>query len=514
MKFNNLFISSVSACFELCNTAPYYAEQSYDVELNGKKVLSSVKTNVFSLFDLEPDTEYEVSVGADTCRFKTSVESAALNVKDFGAKGDGKADDTISIQNAIICCPAGGRVKVEAGTYIVGPITLLSDITLELCEGAVLLGKTNESDYPVLPGEIHDAATGREIQVSTWEGDPFPCHQSFINAYSAHNIKVVGRGVIDGNAQNSTWWINPKQRKIGRPKLVFLNQCEDVIFHGITGRNSASWNLHPFFSKNISFYDTAVEAPSNSPNTDGSDPESCDHVNYIGVRFSVGDDAIAIKAGKMYMGMKYQTPADHHVIRNCLMEYAHGGVVLGSEMSGGVRNLTVSQCYFLHTDRGLRIKTRRGRGKYAIIDNMEFSNIMMDNVKTPFVINMYYFCDPDGRDEWVQKKTASPVDDTTPYIGSFVFKDIECKECEWAACYAYGLPEQPIKSVSFENISFNFKEDAGKGQPAMMEGCAEDTSRLGLYFNNVEKISLKNVSIEGQDGDSFIFENVGTKEIK
>ena len=503
MKFHNLYVSSVSACFELENTAPYYAESEYDVTVNGAPALMGVRTNVFSLFDLKPDTEYTVAVGEDAVTITTKKETACVNVKDFGATGDGVTDDTVAIQSAILVCPKGGRVLVPAGTYYVRPISLKSHMTLELKEGAHLLGDIVEEHYPLLPGELTDAENGEAIQISTWEGNPFVCRQSFIGAWHAEDITIVGKGIIDGNAQNSTWWNDVKKRKIGRPRLVFLNQCRDVTFHGITGRNSASWNFHPFFSKNVFFYDITVQAPKDSPNTDGTDPESCDNVKYIGVRFSVGDDAIAIKAGKMYMGMKYKTPATNHLVRNCLMEYAHGAMVLGSEMSGGVKDLTVSQCLFSHTDRGLRIKTRRGRGKYAVIDGVEFSNIRMDNVMVPIVMNMYYFCDPDGHEEIVWSKEHHPVDDTTPYLGKFTFRDMVCTDCEWAAAYAYGLPEQPIGEVNIENVSFTFKEDAQWGRPAMMDYVDQERKR-GLYFNYVRRVNLKNVSLQGQDGDRLI----------
>jgi len=507
MKFHTLYVSSVSACFELENANPYYAETAYDVTVNGAPALLGERTNVFSLFDLEPATAYSVTVGEETITITTLPETACICVRDFGAVGDGTADDTAAIQNAINFCPAGGRVLVPAGTYFVRPLVLKSDMTLDLKKGATLLADPCEDHYPILPGEIRDAHTGRELQVSSWEGNPFPSRQSFISAHYAKNIAIVGQGVIDGNAVNSTWWNDVKTRTIGRPKLIFLNQCENVRFHGILGKNSACWNFHPFFSKNIHFYHTAVEAPKDSPNTDGTDPESCDDVRYIGMRFSVGDDAIAIKAGKMYMGMKYQTPATNHLVRNCLMEYAHGAMVLGSEMSGGIKDLTVSQCLFSHTDRGLRIKTRRGRGKYAVIDGVEFSNIKMDNVMAPLVMNMYYFCDPDGHEEIVWSKEAHPVDDTTPYLGSFLFRDMECTDCEWAAGYFYGLTEQPIGSVSIENVNFTFKEDAQAGYPAMMD-YIEKECRRGLYFNCVKKVRLKNVTLSGQDGDRLTTINV------
>lgn len=507
MKFHNLYVSSVSACFELESTSAYYAEDVFDVTVNGAPALQGVRTNVFSLFDLQPGTEYCVAIGEDRITIRTLEESAALCVKDFGAVGDGVTDDTAAIQNAIYACPEKGRVIVPAGIYYVRPLVLKSHMTLELKDGAILLGDTCEDHYPIFPAAVNDAQTGEELVVSMWEGNPFVCRQSFISAFYAKDIHIVGQGVIDGNAPNSTWWIDVKKRKIGRPRLVFFNHCQDVNFHGILGRNSASWNFHPFFCKNVGFYNIAVEAPKDSPNTDGTDPESCDDVRYIGVRFSVGDDAIAIKSGKMYMGMKYQTPATRHLVRNCLMEYAHGAMVLGSEMSGGVKDLTVSQCYFKHTDRGLRIKTRRGRGKYAVIDGVEFSNIRMDNVMAPLVMNMYYFCDPDGHEEIVWSKEPHPVDDTTPYLGSFVFRDMQCTDCEWAAGYFYGLTEQPIGSVTIENVDFTFKADAAAGRPAMMD-YIENECKRGLYFNCVKKVTLKNVTMSGQEGQRLITVNV------
>jgi len=508
MKFHSLCVTSVSACFELENGLPYYAQSAYDVAVNGVPALLGERTNVFSLFDLTPATEYTVTVGETSLTFTTKEETGCLNVRDFGATGDGVTDDTVAIQNAILCCPKGGRVLVPSGTYLIRPLVLKSHMTLELKEGALLLGDTVEEHYPILPGAVNDAEDGKEHIFTMWEGNPINGRQSLISAHHAEDITIVGRGIIDGNAVNSTWWENVKTRTIGRPRLVFLNRCENVLFHGILGRNSASWNFHPFFCKNVSFCHTAVEAPKDSPNTDGIDPESCDDVRCIGVRFSVGDDAIAIKSGKMYMGMKYQTPATNHLVRNCLMEYAHGAVVLGSEMSGGIKKLTVHQCLFSHTDRGLRIKTRRGRGKYAVIDGVEFSNIRMDNVMTPLVMNMYYFCDPDGKTEFVWSKEPHPVDDTTPYLGEFVFRDMTCTDCEWAAGYFYGLTEQPIGSVTIENVSFTFKEDASSGHPAMMSYIDEECKR-GLYFNCVRKVCLKNVSMTGHVGEKVTTLNVG-----
>ena len=189
------------------------------------------------------------------------------------------------------------------------------------------------------------------------------------------------------------------------------------------------------------------------------------------------------------------------------MEEGHGAITLGSEMAGGVVDLTVNRCVFNKTDRGLRIKTRRGRGKYAVIDGVEFSNIRMENVMTPLVMNMYYFCDPDGKTEYVWSKEALPVDDGTPYLGAFTFRDMVCTDCEWAAGYFYGLTEQPIGSVTIENVSFTFREDASSGTPAMMSFIDPECKR-GLYFNCVKEVKLRNVTMEGQEGDPITALNV------
>lgn len=511
--FRQLYTSSSSACFELINEEVYYSKKEYRVLLNGAPLRGSFSTNVFSLFNLKPSTAYTVSTTLDgfVLSFVTSSESMCLNVKDFGAVGDGKTDDTVAIQTAINLCDIYGRVYIPKGVYSIRPITLKSHLTLELSKGATLLGNIGMDNYPIVKAEVSDWASGEKIQCASWEGSPIDSRQSLINAYFAKDINIVGQGKIDGNAQNALWWVDVKNQKIGRPRLFFGNKCCDVTIHGITVSNSASWTLHPFFCKNFSLLDASVNAPKDSPNTDGCNPESCDGVNIIGSIFSVGDDCVAIKSGKLYMGAKYHTPADNHTIRNCLMQFGHGAIVLGSEMAGGVKNLSVEKCYFNHTDRGLRIKTRRGRGKDGIIDGIEFKNIIMDNVLTPLVINMFYFCDPDGKTEYVWSKKKLPVGDDTPYLGKFTFSDMICRDCEYSAGYFYGLPEQPIGEINISNVRFDFKHDAQSGMPAMMS-FIEPTCKQGLYFNNVSIVNIKNTQVNGCDGEVITAVNVG--EIK
>ena len=496
-----LFTSSVSACFELDRGGAYYAEEAHEVCLNGERHGDIRNTNVFSLFGLLPSTEYTVEAAGESITFCTLAESACLDAKKNGAAADGIREDTALLQSLINACPEGGRVTLPQGDYLVGPLWLKSHMTLELQRGARLLGVLDVNAYRTLPAVILDDA-GRETVFSTWEGEEFSSRESLINAYRAENLCIVGEGILDGNAQNSTWWtVEAPERKIGRARLCFLNACRGVSLHGITGKNSPSWTFHPFYSEDISLLDISVESPKTSPNTDGIDPEGCSGVRIIGCRISTGDDCIAIKSGKRQMAEKHRRAAEHYTIRNCLMQFGHGAVVFGSEMSGGIRDVQVSRCYFRNTDRGLRIKTRRGRGKLAVVDGITFSDIVMDGVLMPLVINMYYNCDPlDGRSEYVWSRKPHPIGDDTPYLGAFTFRNILCRNCECVAGFFDGLPEQPIKSVRIENASFSFREEARRLWPAS-QTYSRGFCREGLYFDNVESISLQNVSFENVIGD-------------
>lgn len=511
---NVLYVGTVSACFEFENNLPYYKDSEYTVSLNGEEILKSDK-NVFSVLNLKPNTEYKLSVtGEDDIRFTTKSETAAINVKDFGAMGDGVHDDTANIQTAIDCLPCGGRLYFPEGTYSTASLSLKSHITLHFADNAVLLGSPDPNKYPVIPGAVNDVVTGELVQVGTWEGNSVPMHKALLCAEYAEDIQIIGPGTVDGDAQHSRWWINVKDRVIARPRLIFLNRCKNVTIHGITAQNAASWQLHPYFSEHIDFFDVTINAPKDSPNTDGLDPEACDYVNIIGCKFSVGDDCIAIKSGKIDLAKLYEKPADHHTIRNCIMQFGHGAVTLGSEIGGGVKNLTVNRCIFNATDRGLRIKTRRGRGKLCVIDGVLFENIKMDEVLTPIVINMWYnCCDPDRYSEYNTTREKLPVDDRTPHLGKFTFKDMICENCHVAAVYCDGLPEQPIEDITVENIKFTYSDKAEPGFPAMRNN-NEKLCKAGLYFDNVNKLTIRNVEVIGNDGDVIIPKNVGelTKE--
>lgn len=496
MNLKMICKTSRSVTFELDNK-DIFNTNKYDVYLNNTLIFKDKDTNIFSIFDLTPSTHYVVKViqNSKECinEFDTDYEYVSLNVKKFGAKGDGKTLDTNHIQGCILACPDNGRVYFPKGDYYTGPLFLKSNITIELAKGARLIGDVDRNHYPILPGVTYTSDEKDEYNLGSWEGNPLDCFASIITGINVENVNIIGEGIVDGNANNSDWWIDIRTKRIAwRPRGVFLNNCKNIVLQGLTVQNTPSWNLHPYFSENLKFIDLKLINPKNSPNTDGCDPESCNNVDIIGVYFSVGDDCIAIKSGKIYMGRKHKKPSQNFNIRNCSMNFGHGAIVLGSEMSGGIKNINVSQCLFNQTDRGLRIKTRRGRGKDAIIDGITFENIKMTDVLTPLVVNMFYYCDPDGHTEYVYSKEKLPVDDRTPYLGKFVFKDIECKDVNIAAGAFYGLPEAPIDSIDIINVSFAYSDNPKEGVPAMMDGLSPMKGK-GLLFNYVNSINIKNV---------------------
>ena len=498
-----LAVSARGVCVEIENQSPYFAPEKFTVILNGAAVREE-SANVFSLFGLEPDSCYELSAAGQSIKFKTGAESALFNVRDFNARGDGINDDTSAFAAAIACLPAGGTLFVPAGRYLLKPLFLKSEITLYLDGGATLVGRPEREVYPVLPG-LEDG-----VNLGTWQGEEANCFASLITACGAHDITVMGEGVIDGNAPAGDWYVNHRvMRTAWRPRGVFFNRCKNITMFGVTVKDTPSWNVHPYFCRDVKLYDLRLFNPSGMPTTDGIDPDTCDGVEIAGVQISVGDDCIAIKSGTIEQAKKYRTSCKNITIRNCYMRDGHGGVVLGSEMSGGIENISVSQCLFEGTDRGLRIKTRRGRGRIGITDNIEFSDIVMKGVKVPFVVNMYYnMGDNTGHTEYVYTTKKLPVDEFTPYIGKFTFRNMVCTGVEYCAGAFYGLPEAPIGGVAFENVSFSFNPNAEAGFPDMKE-INKKVKNEGLYFQFVDKVVLKNVTIQNPCGQPVVLEGVG-----
>lgn len=504
------------AVFQLPDNGKYKATEEYTIFVNGAEY-GKAETVVNSVYDLLPDTEYVVEAVSASgvyakSTFTTKYESFTINVKETGAAGDGKQDDTTFIQAAILACPKKGRVLIPEGTYLIRSIFLKSNIYLELAEGAHLLAMTEREKFARFPGRIESFDGKDEYLPGTWEGNPLPMFAGILTGYNVKNVFIYGKGVLDGGASKENWWKEPKKLNIAyRPRLFFIHGCNKVTLQGITLTNSPAWTIHPFFSDNLGFYNVTVKNPSDSPNTDGLDPESCKNVEIAGVKFSLGDDCIAVKSGKIYMGKTYKKPAENTYVHNCLMENGHGAVTVGSEIAGGCINMTVESCDFSHTDRGLRIKTRRGRGKDSVLNEITFRNIDMDNVMTPFVINCFYFCDPDGKTDYVQSRDVFPVDDRTPVVQRLVFENIEAKECHVAATHFDGLPESKIEEIVMKNVNVTYSANPTEGQPAMSNG-VEHCTLKGIFARNVKKLILDNVSVSGQKGEKAEF--IGVENIE
>lgn len=511
MNLRVIFRTARCAVLEIEDGSIYELEQKKEIYVN-RQLYGTTKKAVFSVYGLEPDRDYIVEAGGKGGRgeavFRTLGEFVTLNVKDFGAKGDGISDDTSFLQAAVLSCPPESRVLIPKGVYKITSLFLKSNLRLELEEGAVLSAETDRRRFPILKGMVESCDGKKEYNLGTWEGNPEDCFSSVITGIHVENVEIYGQGVLDGNAGAENWWYEPKVKKGAyRPRMIFLNGCENVTVQGIQIQNSPSWNIHPYFSNHLKFLDLRILNPKNSPNTDGLDPESCRDVEITGVYFSVGDDCIAVKSGKLYMGSKYKTPSRDIVIRQCCMRDGHGSVTIGSEMAGGICNVMVKDCLFLHTDRGLRIKTRRGRGKDGVIDRILFERIRMDHVMTPFVINSFYYCDPDGHSDYVASKEALPVDDRTPWIKSLSFSDIRAENCHVAAAYLYGLPERKIECVEMRHVQVSYAENAMSGEPAMLDG-VKCVSRMGIFAGNIKRLILNDVVIEGQEGEKIITEHI------
>ncbi|NCC08748.1 MAG: glycoside hydrolase family 28 protein [Clostridia bacterium] len=508
-------ILSRCATFELETDTCFNAPSEFKIFLGGDEI-KACSRNIFTLYNLSPAMSYNMRLsngdGTDvSVSFVTKNESLLIDASRFGAVGDGETDCTSALSAAIAACPKDGTVYVPKGVYKTYPLFLKSDMTLYLDDGAVLLGGVERSHYPVLPGTIQTEHAGEKC-LGTWEGNPLDCYAALITALGAKNVAVAGQGIVDGNAQNADWWINVRQRKgAWRPRTMFFSHCDNVSIVGVTVQNSPSWTVHPHYSDNVDALDILIKNPDNSPNTDGFDPESCANVCVLGAVISVGDDCMAVKSGKMYMAENHWKPTENMQVRNCLLERGHGAVVVGSECAGGVNGLKISQCLMENTDRGLRVKTRRGRGERCVLTNISFENIEMHSVLTPFAINTLYCCDPDGKSDYVASKQPQPVDKSTPTIGTVFCRDIKCDGCGAAGAYIFGLPEKPVESVTLENVSISFAPDAKPAAPVMMRDI-EPVCRLGFYAENVSQLTLKNVIIEGADGEPMRLVNVKSFE--
>jgi len=355
------------------------------------------------------------------------------DVKKYGAKGDGTTKDTDAVQKAIDDCTAvkgGGTVEVPAGTFIIAPIHLKSNMTLHLQKDATLLGSPDIPDFPM----------------GTFARNPTT--QPLISSLNAENITINGEGTIDGNGH--IWWEYVRGARDGgvlgnarpRPMLLVFDHSKHIRVEGITVQNSGFWQIVPYYSDDLVFRNLRVLAPM-SPNTDAIDPFSSSNIVIDHVFASTGDDNVAIKSGAINSPGP-DAPSKNITITDCTFERGHG-VSIGSEIAGGVQNVHVERVSFKGTDQGIRIKANRDRGND--VSNISFKDITMDGVKTSILISEYYpKVMPAG------PVAAEPVGRLTPHFHNIRIENVKSVNSPWAGVIV-GLPESPVTDIVLKNVN-------------------------------------------------------------
>lgn len=357
------------------------------------------------------------------------------DVRQHGAKGDGTTKDTLAIQAAVDECAhaGGGTVRLSSGTFLSAPIVLRSHITLELAAGGVLLGSPDHDDYPA---KTEFRSPGRK---------------SLVSATDAEDVAITGSGVIDGNGES--WWIEARRFKdagiLGsehtRPRLVVFDHCHHVRVEGVTLQNSPMWQLVPYNSDDVVIRNIRVLAPEKSPNTDAVNPFSSSNVVIDHVFADVGDDNIAIKSGAIN-SPGGDLPSKNIRITN--VDFRHGhGLSIGSEIAGGVQNVSVEHARFRGTDNGIRIKANRDRGND--VSGIHFRDIQMEDVKTALILSEYYPGVLPSEDI-----ASAPVTRLTPHFHDIVIENVTATATKNAGAIA-GLPEAPIQGVTLRNVSIH-----------------------------------------------------------
>ncbi|MFP3598417.1 glycoside hydrolase family 28 protein [Chryseobacterium sp. SIMBA_029] len=462
---------------------------------------------------------------------ETSFPAATVNITQYGGIAGGKVKNTEAFKKAIddLSKKGGGKLIVPRGMWLTGPIVLKSNINLHVEEGAFIIFSKDKNDYPLVDVSFEGLNTIR-------------C-QSPISAKNVKNIAITGKGVIDGSgdawravkkgklaesewkqivasggilsSDGKTWYPSESYKKgfessssfnvpdkiskdelttvkdFLRPVMVSLVGCDQVLLDGPTFQNSPAWNLHPLMCTNVILRNLTVRNPWFSQNGDGIDLESCKNVLIYDNTFDVGDDAICIKSGKNEDGRKRAMPTENVIIKNNVVYHGHGGFVVGSEMSGGARNIQVSDCTFIGTDIGLRFKTTRGRG--GIVENIYIKNIDMINIPTQTIgFNMFYEGSSpvleDGQKQEGNKapEKVYPVTEETPIFRNIYFKNINAVN-SYEAITLNGLAEMNLKNIVIEDSKFDTKK--------------------ALTITDADGIILKNVTLAYAEGTGAIVYN-------
>lgn len=458
-----------------------------------------------------------------------------VSITDFGGVSDGVTLNTDAFARAIeaLSEKGGGTLNVPSGVWYTGPIVFRSNINLHLEKGALILFSADFNLYPLVNTVFEGLDTRR-------------C-QSPISGRNLENIAITGEGSINGSGEawrplkkgkvtDSHWkrvvssggvvkdgnywfpsagslkglersdmnvptgklteaeWLEIKD--FLRPVMVSFIECKNILLEGVLFENSPAWNIHPLMCENVIIDNIYVRNPGYAQNGDGVDLESCVNSIIVNSIFDVGDDAICIKSGKDEDGRRRNRPTENVLIDNCKVFQGHGGFVVGSEMSGSVRNISVSNCQFLGTDVGLRFKSRRGRG--GIVENIYIRDINMFDIATEsFLFDLYY--GGKSATESLEDGDETPVDnivpavnETTPSFRNIYVKNLTSRNAR-RAMFFNGLPEMKISNINVENVVIS--------------------STLGAEVVESKDIHFKNVNIVPKQGPALILKNVSDFEL-
>ena len=406
------------------------------------------------------------------------------DVRSFGAVADGVTKNTDAFKKTIAAAVAkgGGTVYVPPGRYVTGPIHLASNVNLHLAEGSELLFSQDFQDY--LP-----------VVFSRWEGLELMNYSPLVYAKDCENVAITGKGKLDGRGQ--AWWgwkktqkdaakrlydlasagTPPEKRVFGtvgdlRPSFIQTVGCKNVLIEGVTITNGPMWTIHPVYSENV--IARRITVLTEGPNNDGLNPDSSKNVLVEDSFFSTGDDCVVIKAGLNEDGWRVGRPSENIVVRRLRGQRGHGGVVIGSEMSCGVKNVFVDDCEFIGTDRGLRIKSMRGRG--GVIEDIYYQNVRHVDLRL-FDVELTTF---------YASSTLVPLTQKAPTIRRVYVKNVTGNGGKTAA-EIVGLPEVPIEGVVFEDVAI--------------------ASENGVRCTDCQNVTFKNAKITAKTGSPFRFEN-------
>ncbi len=417
-----------------------------------------------------------------------------MNIAEKLIIGDGVTDNTAILQKMLDDIrETGGVVRIPAGRYITGSLRIYSNTTIHLEAGATLMASDDKDKYPVITEEMVP-------------GFVRGTRQGILFALDAENITVRGEGTIDGRGYN--WW-GKGENDEKRPRTIQFINVKRVTIEGINIVNSPCWTVHPIHCDNVTIHNISIKNPYDSPNTDGINPESCRNVKISDCCIDVGDDCVTIKSGLERDIFQKQYPCENITVTNCTFVHGHGGIVIGSEMSGGVRNITVSNCIFHSTERGIRIKTRRKRGGF--VEDILINNVIMDNVIAGITMNQFYMCGASADDTELFSYEPRPVTEGTPHIGGISISNVIMKNVRAAGIYFLGLPEMPIDNVKITNADICVS-GCDKGMASISVHNIQKSHGEGIVLRNVKNVDISGCSLSARE-EAFVFENAENTSI-